>query len=320
MRLLRQVILFGICLAAFSATADKEFVMPRMQRNTYLSHAKPPKQFGLSVHQEGDKLFYKGQATITQLRPVSTNEFLTGPIPVIPARGAAGKPIINALLDTSSPASWMEFATSQKLNATFLAVNNEPLKYEGSYNTGEAPAYAAVVPEFHLNSLSLSNYPLYIRMALHSLGPMARGIEQPRIDCVLGYDLLSSFEYIHLDFKNGTVSLSRHTEYEPVPKRLMTTVPIVHTRDYGLAVEGSIMGASTPVILDIAGDYHFSRGDKKVKTTRQVSIGDVVYRKVPTLLLPTHDGLPRAGRKMLEQYTVTICPNKGLVYFEQHSD
>ena len=73
----------------------------------------------------------------------------------------------------------------------------------------------------------------------------------------------------------------------------------------------------TPIILDVAGDYHFARGDVKVSSTKQVSMGDVVYRKVPTLLLPINHSPPRAGRKMLEKYIVTICPKAGVVYFER---
>ena len=55
----------------------------------------------------------------------------------------------------------------------------------------------------------------------------------------------------------------------------------------------------------------------KVNMTKQVSLGDVVFRKVPTLLLPTYNAPARAGRRMLENYLITICPKKGVVYFER---
>ena len=97
----------------------------------------------------------------------------------------------------------------------------------------------------------------------------------------------------------------------------MATAKIKRQQSFGLAVEGAIFGKPTPIILDVAGDYNFARGDVKVSVTKQVSIGDIVYRKVPTLLLPVNSSPQRAGRKMLENYIVTVCGKKGVVYFEQ---
>lgn len=316
---LKQIVLLSCGIAAAAVRADEEFIMPRMQINTYLSHAKPPGHFGLQAVNGADSLTYSGTATIPP-RPPTTLSLANAPLPVIRSGSSLESPAVTALIDTSSPVSWMEFATAMKLSAVFLAENGESMRYSGPYNTGDAPAYAAVIPDLQLNTLPISNTPLYVRMAMYSLGPLARGIKNPEIDCVFGYDLLSNFEYIRFDFQRDEIIFSSSTPYAPNQDLLMTATRITSVKGFGLAVEGGIQGTPTPIILDVAGSYHFSRGDIKVKVTKQVSIGELVYRNVPTLLLPTHQGPPRAGRNMLENYIVTICPKKSTVYFERYPE
>lgn len=227
---------------------------------------------------------------------------------------------MNALLDTSSPSTWLEFNTSQDFGATFLAMDNKYVNYQGGYNTGDVPGYGAVVTQLRIDQLFMENTPVYVRMAMNSLGPLARGIKVPHIDAIIGYDVLKTFEYIQFDFDAAMVRFSSSIPYIPHRDLLMTTAKIKKQQNFGLAVEGAIFGKPTPIILDLAGDYHFARGDVKVSVTKQVSIGDVVYRKVPTLLLPVNSSPPRAGRKMLENYIVTICGRQGIVYFERVPD
>jgi len=38
---------------------------------------------------------------------------------------------------------------------------------------------------------------------------------------------------------------------------------------------------------------------------------------VPTTVLAVQDLYPRAGRKLLAKYVVTVCPRNGVVYFER---
>ncbi|MDZ8119397.1 hypothetical protein [Pontiella agarivorans] len=312
-----QTILAAALLLAGKLPASEEFVLPRMQRNVYLSHAKPAEQFGLKTV-EGEKgPTYAGSAKIIPEQP-ATIAFETGPIPVIRVSGTTAFDPMNALLDTGSPVSWMEFGTAQKFDAVFLGSRRDPMVYTGNLNTGKVPGYAAAVPVMKMGYIDVQNTPLYVRMAMNSLGPLARGIAAPRIDAVFGYDLLKNFEYIHFDFQKREVCFSSTDIYVPDTDLLMSICSMVKVPEGGLAVEGSISGIPTPVILDVAGDFHFSRGEVKVHLTRQVSLGDVVWRKVPTLLLPPGEKrMPRAGRRMLERYTVTVCPKKGVVYFER---
>jgi hypothetical protein len=98
----------------------------------------------------------------------------------------------------------------------------------------------------------------------------------------------------------------------------MTKARILNLPNFGLAVDGAIFDQSVPIILDIAGDYSFARSDVTEEgLTKQVSIGDLVFRSVPTLPLPEKSSPPRAGKKMLENYIITIASREGMVYFER---
>ncbi|WP_372807759.1 hypothetical protein [Pontiella sp.] len=302
---------------------DGEILMPKMQQNTYLSHARAPQEFGFAAYPVGNGIGFQGTG---HLHPnhMATVEFLKGKVPVIEMRGMSKRKKINMLLDTSSNASWMEFINAEEFGAIFLGIEGKYVPYRGGYNTGGADAYAAVVKQMRINQLFIENTPLYVRMAMNSLGPMARGIVKPTVEGVMGYDVMRNFEYIQFNLDQGAVQFSASIPYVPNEQHLMTKARIVPQKDYGLAVEGAIFGTATPIILDFAGDFHFVRSDAKVAITKQVSIGDIVYRKVPTMLYPVDETraaqpLPRAGRRMLEDYVVTICPKLGLVYFERYS-
>jgi hypothetical protein len=250
------------------------------------------------------------------LHAASAN-FIGGNAPVIKVQGKARRMKMNALLDTSSPNSWMEFDRAEEFGAIPLGMNGQVFPYQGGYDTGAVNAFAAVVSQMRIDQLFIEDIPLYVRMAAYSLGPQNRGIFSPGIDGVLGYDVLGVFEYIQLDLKAGTVGFSATSPYTPNENLLMTAARIVSAVNYGLAVEGAIFDEPTPIIIDIAGNYHFESSTAESAVTEQVSLGEVVYLNVPTRL-PTQRNLPpRAGRLMLEKYIITICPKKGVVYFER---
>lgn len=313
----RHLIFAAAVFSAAGLQALEEFRMPRMQQNTYLSHARPAENFGLKTVSGENGLGYAGEAQNTPGQKAVV-PFLAGNIPMIGISVPPKTRKWNTLLDTGSPVSWMEFGTSRDFGAVFLGEPKKPMPYSGKLNTGNVPGFAAAVPSLGIGEVELKNTPLYVRMALHSLGPLARGIEAPQVQAVLGFDLMQSMEYIRFDFQNREARFSSTELYVPDIDLLMSICKIVSVPEGGLAVEGEVSGDPTPVILDLAGDYHFSRDDVKVHVSRQISLGDVVWRKVPTLLLPTGENrTPRAGRRMLEKYIITICPKKGVVYFER---
>ncbi len=322
MKLIRfSIIAAGAVLAGCvsddaTINGGEEFLLPEMQQNTYLSHAKMPQHFGFQVYAVKDGVAMSGEA---RLHPnhLATAKILKGSVPVIELEGRANRFKLNALIDPSSPSTWMEFGKAQEFEAKFLGVDEVAIPYRGGYNTGGASAYAAVVSQFRIDQLFMENIPLYVRMALNSLGPLARGVKVPNVDMIMGWDMIKTFEYVQFDFDAQAIQFSSSIPYVPHQDLLMTTARIQKQPGFGLAVEGAIFGQSTPILLDFAGAYHFARGDVKVSQTKQVSLGEVVYRKVPTMLLPPNSSPPRAGRLMLEKYIITVCPRLGVVYFER---
>ena len=299
-----------------TATQQDEYILSQVQQEPYLANTRMPQQFGFTIFPIKDGIDFNGAA---RLHPnhLTRADFAKGGVPVIKMQGHSRREKLNVLLDLSAPSSWLELGKSQEFNAMFLGVDDLHFPYRGNYNTGQAAAYAGVVTQMRVDHLIIEDIPFYIRMAKNSLGPLARGIQVPQVDAVLGYDNLRSFEYIQFDLINNQVTFSSSRPYVPNEKRMMTEAKIVGQRNYGLAVEGALFGKATPILLDFAGDYHLARGDVKVNTTRQVSMGDLVVRQVPTMLLPTHNSPPRVGRKLLGQYTITICNKQGVVYFER---
>jgi hypothetical protein len=312
-------ILAAAMLAGCTTSSDKppvESFLTEREQKLILAQARPPQHYGFSAFPIDDGIGFRGAA---RLHPnqMATRDLQKGNMPVVEIRGRSPRNKMNVLLDTSSPHSWLEYANAEALGAIFLGMDDVVIPYRGGYNTGGINAYGGVVTQLRIDQLFMENIPFYIRMAAGSLGPLARGIISPPVDAILGYDNLAQFEYIQFDPMNGKVGFSATIPYVPHDSLVMTEAKIVNQRNYGLAVEGAIFGKPTPIILDFGGDYHLARGDARVSSTKQVSIGDVVYRQVPTLLLPINSSPPRAGRKMLEKYVITICPRLGVVYFER---
>lgn len=302
------------CLTNDEPQAD--ITMPQMQQNTYLSHAKPPQQFGFSVFPVDGGIAYAGSA---RLHPnhFALEKMVRDDIPIIKMRGRSKRNKMNVLIDTSSPSSWLEFSKSQKFDAYFLGTNDEVIPYRGGYNTGGQNAYAGVVTQLRVDSLFMENVPFYIRMASGSLGPLARGIRTPAIDAIMGHDNLRTFEYIQFNLRNNTIKFSSTKPYIPHDELLIAMARIVNLPGYGLAVKGYVEGEQTPIILDLAGNFGFARGDVKTKITREVDIDLLTFDQVPTLLLPIHDSPPRIGRKLLAPYIITVSNGDGVVYFER---
>jgi len=302
------------CISNNKALEDNPLSSTQIEMS--LSRARAPQQFGFSIFAVEGGIAYAGQG---RLHPnhFTSAEMIEENIPVIKMRGRSQRDTMNALVDTSSPVSWMEFSTSQDFRAYFMGINDKVIPYRGNYNTGGVPAFAAVVTQLRIDNLFIESVPFYIRMSQGSLGPLARGIRKPEIDAVFGYDNLRSFEYVQFDLQNDTIGFSASHRYTPNPDLLLDVAKIVNAPGHGLAIEGRLDDQPTPVILDFAGDFSLARGDIKVATTRQLQMGHLPFRDVPTLVLPTHTAPPRVGRNLLVPYLITICNKEGLVYFEK---
>jgi hypothetical protein len=314
--LLVSVILLSGC-ASSKNQGEEEFMSEREQKAA-LAKTKSPAYFGFNAFPAQGGIGFRGTA---RLHPAHQAEldFIEKNVPVVKIEGRASRLKANALLDFSSSTTMMEFSKAEEFGAVFMGMKEDVVPYNGAFS-GDVKAYAAVVSQFRFDQLFVENIPLYVRMSRGALGPFARNILDPHVDVALGYDFLGLFETIQINPKKGNVIFSSSHRYSPREDLLMSTTKILNAPGYGLVVEGAIFGEPTPIVMDFAGDYYFMRGDVNVAFTKQVSLGDVVYRKVPTMQLPIKTALPRAGRMMLQDYIITICPTQGVVYFERYPE
>jgi len=310
-----------LCTLMAGCTSQKqggmeEKPLSEKQIHNALMDAKPPQQFGFNVYQTGAGIAMSGSARLHP-RHMAEVPLETADMPVIKMSGISSRMKMNALLDPAAAESWLSYNTAKSFRTTFLGLDGRNIPYRGPAVMGQVPAFAAVVTQLRIDQLFIENAPVYVRMASGSLGPLSRGIQKPAINGIIGYDILMNFEYIQLNMMTRQAIFSATTAYTPDEARLTGQAAIVTIPGLGLAVDGAIAGQAVPILLDFAGNYDFARSDVNTQTTKQISLGNVVYLNVPTIYGNTVDGYPRAGLRMLGKYIVTICPRAGLVYFER---
>lgn len=314
MRIFIIIIIFITGCSSNNLELQKIVALPEAQQQAYLSRAKSARFFGFSVFATPNgSIGVKGDARLHQNHNAETS-MLPNSLPVISISGKNKKNNHFALLDTGSPDSWMEFSTSQKIKTDFLAFREQVIPYQGGYNTQNIAAYAAVAYQLRIDQLFMENVPLYIRMATGSLGPQARGINLSELKTVLGYDVLKTFSILQFDYNSNKIRFASSDKYKVNNAWLIGQSPIINHNDRVLVVEGSIFGKETPVVLDLAGNYHLALPKSDDLFTRQLSFGNLVFRKIPTIRF---DGTPRAGYKLFDGLIVTICPQESMVYFEK---
>ena len=311
---LSSILLMVGCKTSIYPTTETK--LPEIQQKAYLSHAKPARHFGYQVFPiSNNEIGMRGNARLhPNHRAVVAME--KNKMPVIEIAGRNYRNPAPALIDTSSPDSWMEFSYSQSINTDFLNFRERNFPYRGNHNTGGVPAYGAIAYQLRIGQLFIEDMPLYIRMATGSLGMQARNVQSPAIRTVLGYDLLKLFSYVQFNFINGTIDFNTMNPFTPNEKWLLAQTSIIDRENEGLVIEGALFGQKTPFILDLVGDYHLAHANADLLPARQLSLGELVFRKVPQTTLPPKV-LPRLGRYLFTDLIITICPQAGTVYFER---
>ncbi len=312
LKILTLILLSSGC-SSNNVNSSDLIILPKSQQEAYLSRSKSTHLFGFSVFgQPNGAVGVKGQ---TRLHPnhKASVKMQKNNLPIIPISGKnnAGKSF--ALLDFSSPSSWIDFKQSQEYDVHFLAYRERNIPYVGNFNTGKIDAYMGVVSQLRIDQLFLENTPIYVKMSIGSLEPQSRGIANPNITTVIGYDILKVFNSIQLDFDSNVIRFTSSEKYQPNESLLIGKTKIIEEKNRGLVVEGNFFGKLSPVVLDLAGDYYLTVPQSNETITRQLSFGALVFRKIPT---QRFDSMPRAGKKLFEDLIVTVCPNEKIVYFE----
>ncbi len=300
--------------------AEPEELMGIRKQNSLLAKARSLEEFGFSLSFPFDNGMPYVGATLLEPDQAAVRRFAPGGMPVIEMQGESPRRTLTVLLDAASNASWMEYSCAAGNDLTFLEYNGQAMPYRGTTGTKGANAFAGVIPLLRIDQLTLNNTPFYIRMATGTMEPVVYSSTTPRVDAVLGYDNLRQFQYFQFDLQNGMVRFSSSAPYIPDEDRLMGKVAISTICRDCLAVDGAVFGEPVPIVLDFAGDYAFARGDTREPITKQIELGDVVFVNQPTQVLIAQDTYPRAGRRMLEQYVITVSPREGVVYFERPTE
>lgn len=319
----RSIFATTLCLLIAGCSSTKknknEVLLDQEQISKALAGAKPPQQYGFTVYPaEDNRIAMNGSARLHPMQMAAV-DFVSDSAPVIKIEGSARRMNLNALIDTASAETWFEYSKAMDFRASFLGLDGRTISYEGGAYIGAAKAYAAVIPQIRIKQLFIEDAPVYVRMAINSLGPLNRGIQDCRVSGVIGYNTLRNFEYIQIDIGKGSIGFSATRAYTPNEDRLIGTADIVQVSGAGLAVQGGVNGNETPVLLDVAGNFNFAMNNATMNTTSMIEVGEIVYVNEPTVRITSADGLPRAGANMLRKYLITICPRSGKVYFERPS-
>jgi hypothetical protein len=308
-----SLILFtsAVLLAAGCKTTETKPVGWDEQQG-YMAKVKNPQRFGYSIHQTPAGIDYRGGGRLhpnqVAALPMKAEEPLR---PVVMLRGKFGfaSPL---LLDFTASSGWMEFDLAQTFGAQPVGEDRAQLvKTPGE----EIAGCLSVVQTLRLDQLYIENPLVYVRLANGPLGTVARGIEKPELKAVLGWDLLRMFGRIRLDYSGKKVVLSTaDAAYIPNPALLVATMPLVKHAG-ACVVRGAVDGKAGLILIDPAGDFEVATDGAEAVSAIQLDAG-LIFSAPAVAKSP---GGTRIGARLLQNYTVTVCPQAGVIYFEKPS-
>ena len=286
--------------------------------NAFFANAQDPRRLWLTVYESDDGPVFSGAnrlspAKIAQVRFASAGNDESAPVISMDAKDKSGVPL---LIDTSSAASWMDLALSLQLGNIAFA---PPFKQVPNHVTDPVVGYAGAVSRVALGKVAIDTAIFYTRAAPIPMEALGRGVYRPRPLCVLGSDLLSLFQFVQLDYPARTATFSTSTPYTTDTNNLMTTLALKKV-DGAFAVNGIIDGKPTTMILDTAGDFELAVAGETTGPIRQITLGDLVLRRVTPVSCAEMDcttEYPRLGRRLLGKFRMTLEPKKNRVHFER---
>lgn len=237
-------------------------------------------------------------------------------LPMIPVR-LRYQNDYNALIDTSSPANWIQFGAA--IHEGVIPVGPPPHRLFPAHVNDPIPGFLSVASRLTIDPIHVETTLLYVKAAHGPLTYLERHPNTPNATLVLGSEFIRAFQFVQINFPSRLVIFSTTTPFTPDPDRLIASVPMQSY--YGIiAVEGVLDDVETPFLLDSIGDFMVAT-EHAGTTIRHVSIGDLVLRNIdPISMAEARLGLeeiPRIGRRILERYVVTFDTEQALVHFER---
>ena len=141
----------------------------------------------------------------------------------------------------------------------------------------------------------------------------ARGIDEPEIKGVLGWELLKKFEQIYFDYAKKRLAISTaKSAYMPDPAQLIARIPLVKYTG-ACAVRGAVDGKQGLILIDPAGDFEVATDSGETISSVQLDANFML----PASSVVKSPGGTRIGARLLEKFKITICPQEGMIYFEK---
>lgn len=301
-------ILCVVVLTGCMTTSRETKPVSWSDQQAYLDRVCDPRLYGLSIYQTPAGPRIRGGGRLHPSRAEALPLLLEEPVrPVVNLNGPAGVqwPV---LLDCTAPVSVFEFDTALDAGARPVAEGTAKLTQLPGQ---EVPACVSLISSLRLGQLYVENQLLAVRMANGDLGRVARGIDEPGLKGVVGWDVLQHFAQIQLLYPIGQVVLKTTEDYAPNPSLLLADTAIAD-RAGACAVRGTVNGQPEWILIDPVGDFDVAAGPG-------VTIEELVFSDEVSVVRPAIAASPggiRVGARFLERYQVTICPKAGRVYFE----
>ncbi len=278
------------------------------EQRAYLRKLQDPRLFGLSIYDTPAGPEIRGGGRLHRSRTEAIEMLAEKPLrPLVYLTGNSDEEW-PALLDFTSPATWLGFDLARQLNAQPIGELNAQLVTRPG---DEIPACMSTVSSLRMGQMFIEHPLVFVRMATGSLGALNRNVSDGPVKAVIGWDILKKFDRIQFLYSmNRIVLMTTTEEYEPNPERLAATLPLVSP--LGLcAVEGRMNGQSGPVLIDPAGDFQVAAPG----TVSSLQLGEGISLSSP-VTVPSPDGV-RIGARFLQNYQVTVCPQAGVIHFEK---
>lgn len=277
------------------------------RQQAYFKRIRDPRVFGMGIYDTPTGAQIRGGGRLHPSRrevlPMLPEESLQ---PVVQMNGGvAGEwPV---LLDVTSTRTWLEFGMAQALRATPVGELKPVLTL---LRNEELTACLSVISAVRLGQMFIENPLVYVRLADGHLGPLARGLDEPGLHGVIGWDLLKKFEQVRFLHSVGQVVLVTTEPYEPDPSQVVTTLPLVKNAE-ACMVRGKVNGKERLILIDPAGDFDVAT---EGGAAASIELGNGFTLDAPAV--SKSPGGVRIGARLLQKYDLTICPQAGVVYFE----
>lgn len=279
-------------------------------QSAYLAKVRDPRIYGFGIYQTPGGVEYRGGCRLHAHQGAVLPMKAEKPFrPAVALRRSFGLES-TVLLDFSVSSSWLEFDLAQSLGAIPVGEGDAQLVKLPGEEFGGCPS---VIPSLRFKQLFIEHSLVYVRMATGPIGLLARGIEKPELEGVIGWEQLRKLKQIQLDYAKEQVVLSTvETAYAPDPALVVAKIPLVKHAG-ACAVRGIVNGKESTILIDPAGDFEMATDSAAAIAAVQLD-ADLLFSAPAVAVSP---GGIRIGARLLQNYKVTVCPQAGMIYFEK---